>query len=428
MWLALFGTLFGSLLSGVWIGAALGVTAIIIMHFWGPGLGLLGSVAWDALNMYALTTLPGYIFMGLIIEESGIGKQIYDNISPLMARFPGKLLHSNIVISAMFAAVLGTSTGTAAIVGSVAIPELRRRKYNERLLIGSICTAGTLGLMIPPSGAFIIYGAMADTSIAALFAAGTIPGIALALGFMSYIGIKGILTPSIAPVEERALPLKATLLSLIRVWPLVVLMLVAVGPIYLGLCTPPEGAGIGTLGAIILGRLVGKLNWQGIKASIVRATETSAMICFLIMGAMLLAVSVSTIGAPRALILWVGNLPLSPIVILISIYVMYMIMGCFIDGISMMLMTIPFIVPLISNLGFDLVWFGVVLVLVIEIGLVTPPVGLNLFVLQGIGGPKTLLSDVFLGSLPFLVVTLIVIGLTTAFPRIVTFLPHAIGL
>lgn len=427
MVLALLGTLFGSLISGVWIGASLGITAIVIMHFWGPGLGLLGSAAWDAINMYALTTLPGYIFMGLVIGESGLSSRIYDSVSPLMARLPGKLLHSNILMSAMFAAILGSSTGTAAIVGSVAIPELRRRKYNERLLLGSICTAGTLGQMIPPSGEFIIYGVMSDTSIAALFAAGTIPGIILALGFMGYVGIKGIFTPSIAPIEEKTLPFKATLLALLKVWPVVILMLVAVGPIYLGWCTPPEGAGLGGLGAVIVGSIFGKLNFQGIKASLRKTTETSALIFFVVVGAMLLSDSVSTVGAPRNLVLWVGSLALSPTAIFILISLMYIVMGCFIDGISLTLVTIPFIAPLISSLGFDLVWFGVMLTLLIEIGLVTPPVGLNLFVIQGIGGPKTAVSDIFLGSFPFLLIALAMMGLTAAFPGIATFLPRAIG-
>ena len=428
MFTALFGSLFALLFSGVWIGAALGITGIIIMHFWGPGIGLLGSATWDAINIYSLTTLPGFIFMGEVIEESGISARIYDAMTPLMARLPGKLLHSNILVSAMFAAVVGSSSANAAIVGSVAIPELRRRKYDERLVLGSVCVAGTLGLLIPPSGAFIIYGVMADTSIAALFAAGTVPGILLALAFMTYIAIVGIRRPSIAPAEEKALPFKETLISVSRVWPLVLLMVSCILPIYAGWCTPVEGAGIGSLFSIIIGSIFGKYNWRALKTSLVKATETSAMIFFLVVGAMILAVSVSVIGAPRALVMWVGDLPLPPIAILFIIYLMYIIMGCFLDGISMMLVTLPFIIPTISALGFDMLWFGVELVLVIEIGLATPPVALNLYVVQGIAGPKTSLTDIFLGSLPFLWITLGMMFLLTAFPQIATFFPHAIGL
>lgn len=428
MWTALFGSLFALLLSGVWIGAALGITAIIVLHFWGVGINLLGSAVWDAVNIYALTTLPGFIFMGQVIEASGISGRIYENVSPLMARLPGKLLQSNILISAMFAAVLGSSSANAAIVGSVAIPELRKRKYDEQLLLGSVCVGGTLGLLIPPSGAFIIYGVMANASIAALFAAGTIPGILLAMGFMLYIGIKGILTPTIAPAGEKGLPFKATSLALIRVWPLVVLMVICILPIYLGLCTPVEGAGMGSVGAIIIGRVFGKLDWRAIKVCLSKATETSVIIFFLIIGASLLSVSASTIGLPRAIIEWVKDLPLSPVAILILIYVMYIVMGCFLDGISMMLVTLPFIVPVITSLGFDPVWFGVQTVLVIEIGLVTPPVGLNLFVVQGIAGSETSLADIFKGSFPFLVITFAMMILLTVFPKIATLLPQLIGL
>lgn len=428
MWLVLFGVLFGLLLGGIWIGAALGITALIIMHFWGGGINLVGSATFEAINIYALLTLPGFIFMGQIVGESGLSERIYNSVSPLMARFPGKLLHTNVLVCAMFAAVMGSSSANAAVVGSVAIPQLRERKYSDRLVLGSVAVAGTLGQMIPPSGALIIYGVMADESIAALFAAGTVPGILMALAFMSYIGIKGILTPSIAPAEEKGLPFKATLLSLLRVWPLVILMVACIAPIYAGWCTPVEGAGIGSLAAIIIGSTCGKLNWQRIKTSLVQATETSCMIYFLVIGAMLLAVSLSTLGAPRALVLWVGGLPFSPTVILMLICLMYIMMGCFFDGISMELVTLPFVIPILASLGFDLLWFGVILVLVIEIGLVTPPVGLNLYVIQGIAGPKTSLTDIFLGSLPFLVITLGTMFLVTALPQLATIFPQVLGL
>lgn len=428
MWPALFGSLFGLLLSGIWIGAALGITALVIVHFFGSGISILGSGTWEAINIYSLTTLPGFIFMGQIIQESGLSARIYDGASPLMARLPGKLLQSNILVSAMFAAVLGSSSANAAVVGSVAIPELRKRKYHERLVLGSITVAGTLGLLIPPSGGFILYGVMAQQSIGALFAAGTLPGIIMALAFMSYIGIVGIINPRIAPEEERPQPFKPTVLSLIRVWPLVLLMVVAIGPIYAGLATPVEGAGIGSLAAIIIGLIFGRLNWQRIKESLRKATETSAMIFFLIIGASLLSIAVSSLGAPRALVMWVGGLPLSPVIIMLIICLLYIIMGCFLDGISMMVVTLPFIVPVVGSLGFDLIWFGVVLILVIEIGLVTPPVGLNLYVVQGIAGPKTSLTDIFMGSMPFLLITLGVIFLVLTFPQIPMLFPRLIGL
>lgn len=428
MWAALFGTLFGLLFSGLWIGAAIGITGIIIMQFWGPGITMLGGIVWEAINIYSLLALPGFIFMGQIILESGLGSRIYEAVSPLTARFPGKLLHSNVLLTAMFAAVLGVSTANVAVVGSVAIPELRRRKYNERLLLGTICAGGTLGLLIPPSAALIMYGVMANTSTAALFAGGTIPGIMIVVLFMSYIGIKGKLTPTIAPIEEKGLAFKATLLSLLRVWPLVILMFACIGPIYLGWATPSEAAGVGAVSAIIIGCIFGKLNWQAVKASLMNTALTMTMIFFLFLGARILAVSVSILGIPRAIVLMIGELPLSPITILMLIYLMYIIMGCFMDGLSMQLLTIPFIVPIILSLGFESVWFGVVMVLIIEIGMVTPPVGLNLFVVQGIGGAGTSILDIFMGSLPFLVLLLVGMVILTFFPELVTILPQVLGL
>jgi len=428
MWLTLFGSLFVLLFSGAWIGVAIGITGLIIMHFYGPGIGILGGIVWEAINIYSLLALPGFIFMGQIIMESGLSSRIYEAVSPLTARLPGKLLHSNVILTGMFAAVLGVSSANAAVVGTVAIPELRRRKYAERLLLGTICAGGTLGLLIPPSAALILYGSMADTSIAALFAGATIPGILILLLFMIYIIIRGKITPTIAPAEEKGLPFKATLLSLCRIWPLLILMFACIGPIYLGWATAAESSGIGALAAIIIGGVFGKINWQAIKASLMNTTQTTTMIFFLFLGAKILAVSISLLGIPRDIVLMVGELPLGPISILMLIYLMYIIMGCFLDGISMQLMTIPFIVPIILSLGFESVWFGVVMVLVIEIGLVTPPVGLNLFVVQGIGGRDTSILDIFMGSLPFLVIVLLVMVALTFLPGLVTLFPRFLGL
>jgi tripartite ATP-independent transporter DctM subunit len=425
---AFLGTLFGLLLAGAWIGAALGITAIVIMEFWGGGVVVLGSAAWSSLSLYSLCALPGFIFMGQIILVSGLAVRIYDSVLPLMARFPGKLLNSNILICAMFAAVLGSSTANAAVVGSVAIPELRKRKYDEKLLLGTICIGGTLGILIPPSNAFILYGVLANTSIAALFAAGTIPGIMMALLFMTCIGIIGKITPNIAPVEEERLSPKATLLSLLRIWPLVILMFACVGTIYIGFCTPVEGAGIGAFAAILMGWIFGNLGWPQIKAALVRTTEITSMLFFLVLGAMLMSVALSSVGVPRAIVLGIAGLPLSAMHIVLLIFLMYLVMGCFVDGISMLVATMPFVVPIITSLGVDPIWFGVALIMVVEIGQVTPPVGLNLFVVQGIGGPGTALADIFLGALPFLMITLAVLGIVSVFPDITTFLPSILGL
>jgi C4-dicarboxylate transporter DctM subunit len=425
---AFFGCLFGLLLSGVWIGAALGITAIVIMGFWGGGVAALGSAAWNSLDRYSLCALPGFIFMGQIILASGLGVRIYDSVMPLIARLPGKLLHSNILISAMFAAVLGSSTANAAIVGSVAIPELRKRKYDERLLLGTVCMGGTLGLMIPPSNGFILYGIMADTSIAALFAAGTVPGILLTFFYMAYVGIKGKLTPGIAPAEETRMAWRKTFLSLLQMWPLGVLMFACVGTIYIGFCTPVEGAGIGAFASMIVGRIFGQLGWRQVKIALTQTTEITSMLFFLVLGAMLMSDAIAAVGLPRAIVAWIGSLQLSPISITILMLLMYLVMGCFIDGISMLVATMPFVAPIIGTLGIDPIWFGVCLILVIEIGQVTPPVGLNLFVVRGIGGQDTSLADIFIGAFPLILVALGVLVILVVFPKITVFLPLLLGL
>jgi len=336
-------------------------------------------------------------------------------------------LHSNVVVSGMFAAVFGSSTACAATVGSVAIPELRKRKYDERLVLGSICVAGTLGLMIPPSGQFILYGSVANVSVGALFAAGMIPGIMMVVLYMIYIGIKGTISPQIAP-PEKVVPLKDALRPIIGLWPLIILMIACIGPIYSGLATPTESAGIGAFASIIIGSTLGTLRWKTLWECIKETAKITSLLFFIFLGAMILATALSTLGLPRQLVNWVGTLPVSPTVILIFIYIMYIILGCFLDGISMMLMTLPFVSPIITNIGFDALWFGVLLVLVIEIGQVTPPLGVNLFVVQGIAGPRTSISDVFFGSIPFLLCTLVVLGIITVAPGIVSWFPNLLGL
>ncbi|MFC1870943.1 TRAP transporter large permease [Chloroflexota bacterium] len=428
IWASMLGILFTLLFSGVWIAVALGVAGIVIMQVWGGGIHLLSSAIWTSLNIYELTAIPIFLFMGEVILQSGISKKMYDSVSPLLARLPGKLLHSNIVMSAMFAAVFGSSAACAAAVGSVAIPELKRRKYDTKLVLGSICVGGTLGFMIPPSGQFILYGSVAQVSVAALFAAGVVPGIIMTVLFMIYLVIKGTVTPQIAPVDEKVLPIKDTIRPLLSLWPLLVLMIACVGPIYAGLATPTEAAGIGAFTSIIVGWTLGNLGWKDLWGSLRATTKIIGMLFFIMLGAMILAKAVSTLGLPRHLIDLVGGLPVSPVIVLICIYILYLILGCFFDGISLMLMTLPFASPIVIGMGFDPVWFGVFITLVIEIAVVTPPLGLNLFVVKGIAGEDTAISDVFLGSIPFLVCTIIVLGIITIFPHIVSWLPNLLNL
>jgi tripartite ATP-independent transporter DctM subunit len=282
--------------------------------------------------------------------------------------------------------------------------------------------------MIPPSGQFVLYGAIAQVSVGALFAAGTIPGIMLAMLFMIYLAIQAWFTPQIAPADEKALPFKETVRSLVGLWPLFILMVVCVGPIYAGLATATESAGIGAFGSIIVGSTVGTLRWKDIWEAVKETSRITSMLFFIMLGAMIMSIAVSTLGLPRQLIEWVGSLPVSSAVVLIGIYILYIILGCFFDGISMMLMTLPFVYPIVLGMGFDSIWFGVLLVLVIEIALVTPPVGMNLFVVQAISGPDTSISDVFMGSFPFLVCCCIMLAIISFFPEVVSWFPRLLGM
>ncbi len=427
LWLTLLVSMFGLLFCGVWIGAALGLTGLVVMLGWGGGFSLLGTTVWNAVNIYSLTAIVGFLFMGQILAVSGLGARMFSAVLPLLARLPGKLLHINIVLSAMFAAVLGVSTANAVLVGSLSIPELRKRHYGEELLLGTICMGGTLGILIPPSAPFILYGAMAQVSIAGLFAAGTVPGILLTIAFMTYIAVKGILTPSIAPAKEESLPFGATLRSLLNLWPLILVSGATLVPIYIGWVTPTEASGVGAIVSLIVSRFVGQLTWRIVKEAMFSTIELSGMIFFLVVGAMVLSTCISSLGIPRALVSMTEKLHASQITIFCFITLIYLVLGCFIDTLSLMIMSLPFVVPVLNSYGFDMIWFGVILILLIEIGLVTPPVGMNLFVTQAVAGPETSVATVARGSLPFVMITLVLLAVFVIWPEVVTFFPHALG-
>jgi len=422
IWIVLLVTLFGLLFLGEWIGVALGLSGIIIMYIWGGGTPLLGGVLWSSLNIYGLTAIPGFVFVGEVIIHSGFSARAFKAIAPLASRLPGKLLQVNIVLCALFAAVFGSSTACAASVGNIVIPELRQRRYKEELILGSIAVAGTMAFVIPPSSQFILYGSIVNVSIASLFLAGVIPGVLMALFFMIYLSFKSYTSPEIAPVEEKV-PLRESLLPLLTLWPLVLIMLLCVGPIYLGLATPTESAGLGAIGSLVVGSLFGKLKLKTIWTCLHETTRVTSMLYFIIIGAMVMSTSISQLGLPRQVIEWIGSLDVSPYIIMGIIYVHYIILGCLFDGISMMLMTLPFVFPIVALLGFDPIWFGVMICLLIEIAMVTPPVGMNLYVVQAVAGPGTTVSTIFRGSVPFLLCAVLVLILITFFPQIVSWLP-----
>jgi tripartite ATP-independent transporter DctM subunit len=426
IWIVLIVSLFTLLFLGAWIGVALGITGLLIMFVWGGGIPLLGGVLWSSLNIYGLTAVPAFVFVGEVILRSGLSATAFECISPLAARLPGKLLQVNIVLCTIFAAVFGSSTACAAAVGSIVFPELRKRKYSEELILGTICVAGTLAFMIPPSSQFVLYGSLVNVSIGALFAAGVIPGLMMSLLFMTYLGVKAHISPHIVPTEEKLVPLRESFLSLLRLWPLVLIMVTCVGPIYAGLATPTESAGIGAVASIIIAFFFGKLELKSIWQCVKDTTKVTCMLFFIIIGAMTMSTAISQLGLPRQVIEWIGSLTVPPVVIMAAIYLLYIILGCLFDGISMMVMTLPFVFPIVLHLGYDAIWFGVMMCLLIEIGMVTPPVGMNLFMVQAVAGENTTIGQIFRGSIPFLVCSLIVLIIITFVPEVVTWLPGVI--
>ena len=427
-WAVLLVSVFVLVFSGLWLAIALGVSGWIVYCFLAHGAqATIASAAWHSMQMYSLVAVSCFILMGQLILRSGVSERVYGSISPLMEKIPGSLLHSNIVICALFASVFGSSAATAAVVGSGAFPILRARHYDRGMTLGTVAAGGTLGIMIPPSAGFIIYGSLTKVSIGALFAAGIIPGIMLAIMFSIYVFIKSSINKQIAPRTEQAVSLTASLKMAIGIWPVILLIIVVLVPILAGWCTATESSGFGVFGSLIMGKLYGNLTNQSIIESVKETTHTFVMLMFVVAGAMILANSAALIGLPRQLTLVIGKLGVSPLVIMLGLILMYLALGCLFDGISFLVMTIPFVFPIIQELGYNTVWFGVLMVLLIEIGQLTPPVGINLYVIQAIAGKDTLMGHVLKGVWPFFYILLIGLVFLLAFPKIATFMPQLLG-
>jgi len=411
------------LANGMWIACALGVVGFILLaYFVGGGMvGMLGVIQFNSVAVFTFTMLPLFIFMGEIILRSGMSQRMYEGANTFVGFLPGGLLHTNIVACSIFAAVSGSSMATAATIGTVAVPELQKRGYDQKLLTGSLAAGGTLGILIPPSMGFIIYGVFVQESIGKLFMAGIFPGIILAGLFMLYIAIRSIIDPRVAP-ERSKLSLKAMVAGFTNVMPFVVLMLMVMGTIYLGLCTPTESAAMGAVIATIFCALYRKLTWQVIKEASVAAAVLTAWALFIVIGAQIMAMGLSMLKVPAHVAATVASLEVNRLVILALVVFMYIILGMFLESISMMLLTLPVTYPLMMSLGFDSVWFGVVIVLMSEMALITPPVGLNLYVIHGITGRKYL-DDIIKGSIPFFLCMLGFVAVLTAFPSLATWLP-----
>lgn len=428
-WLILFGGLGFTLSVGATIGAALGLIGLVILQFQADGSTDLALIAvHNTLNSFTLSALPLFIIMGDVIVASGLGTRVYSALAPMFKRLPGKLLHTNIAVCVLFGAISGSSTATAGATASVAYPELSARGYDKAAVLGSLAGGGTLGLLIPPSLSLLLYGAWQDVSIGSLFLAGVVPGLMMAGLFMLWIAFRSswgtgrLLAPAAA--ESAGPGFGAALVSL---WPIAVLILAVLGTIYGGLATPTEAAGLGVVLAIVIGFVAGDLTVGKLRLAFERATQNIAALAFVLIGAVILGQAVSILGLPREVILQASGWGLSKYQILGFVVVVYLVLGCFFDGITLMLLTLPFLYPLVMTAGFDPVWFGVFVTIMVEIGLITPPVGMNLFVLAALSGGEVSVAKIAAASLPYWGMLLVGTLLITIFPSIVLWLPRLLG-
>ena len=423
IWAFLGGLLGLTVMSGAVLGAALGLTGFAILEIFGGGVTRLGVQAvFNVLAEFTLTAIPLFILLGDVLVASGLATGIYKAMSPLFGRLRGGLLHTNIAVCTVFGAVSGSSMSVSAAVGSVAYPELSQRGYDRRLVVGSLAGGGTLGLLIPPSLSLLIYGALTDTSIGKLFLAGVLPGLMMAALFMVYIEITVRRQPSLAPQEPR-MPWGETLRATMAVWPILVLILAVLGSLFAGIATPTESAAVGVAAAVLLGFTMGDLTWPKLAKTFLSSASTFAVIALVFMGAVILAQSISLMQLPQKMLETISGVGMSPLVLLVVIVFIYLLLGMIFDGLSMMVMTLPVVFPLMTGLGFDAIWLGVVITMMVEIGMLTPPVGMNLFVLVGIAQGKVTLAEAAMGALPFWILLMVGVAILTVVPGIATWLP-----
>jgi C4-dicarboxylate transporter, DctM subunit len=424
-WANLIGIMVVSASTGVALGAALGLTGLVLLHVYSNGATSLAVDAiWSVFNSFTLSAVPLFILLGEILLRSGVSSRAYSALAPLFRRVPGGLLHTNIAVCTLFGAVSGSSLSTAAAVGSVAYPEMTKRGYDKDMIVGSLAGGGTLGLLIPPSLSFLIFGALTETSIGRLFVAGILPGLMIGAMFMGYIFLKSLRNPALAPHDGTRQPLGKTIRGFGQVWPMLVLVLAVIGSIIGGIATPTEAAGVGVVLATIISSIWGELTLRKLLDAIFHSTLLFAAIGFVVLGATILAQSVSILGVPQQILNIVAASGLDRYSILLIVVLFYLVLGCFFDGLSLMIMTLPVVFPLLTGLGFDPIWIGVLITIVIEIGQVTPPVGLNLSVLSSLTNNEISLGRVAKATVPYWMIHLFALGVLTAFPIIALFLPN----
>ncbi len=417
------------LVSGLHVAAVMILTAIGgIVFGLGPAmLANLGNMMWAELNSFILTAIPLYILMGEILVHSQVAQRMYRALADWLTWLPGGLLHTNVAASTAFAAISGSSVATAATIGTVAFPTFRAQRYNESWVAGSIASGATLGILIPPSINLIIYGAITETSIGALFLAGFVPGLLLALLFMLTILVAALLKPSITGAGGGQLGKDGRIARLFDLLAPLFIFVVIIGGIYQGWATPTEAAAIGVVASLLLALINRKLSFAMLHSVLLGTVRVTAMILLILTGAFILNFSMGLLGVPEQISSFVSSLDVAPLTLIVCIVLFYLLLGCFLDALAMMITTIPIMFPIILHLGYDPVWFGVFVVIMCELALLTPPVGMNLYVVQGVRKSGQL-SDVMRGVLPFFGAILALVALITLFPMIVLWLPRAVGL
>ncbi|MEO5844019.1 MAG: TRAP transporter large permease [Caldimonas sp.] len=416
--------LLGLMALAIPVAAAMGVLGLVLAKAYSflPVHGVAGEIAWTSSNEFLLVALPLFILLGELLLRSGLAEKMYEALARWLSWLPGGLMHSNIAACAMFAATSGSSVATAATVGTVALPQAARFGYNERLFLGTLAAGGTLGILIPPSINMIVYAVLTNTSVPKLYLAGIFPGVLLALMFMSVVAVACAWRPEWGGKRVRA-TFSACLAGLVHLGPPLAIFLVVVGSIYAGLATPTEAASLGVMAGLALAWWTGALGWKMLGEALLGTMRSTGMIMLIIVAAYFLNFVMSSIGLTTKLTDTIQNLGLSKWQMLFAVIVFYLILGCFMETLSMMITTIPIIAPVMQALGFDMVWFGIVVIVLIEAALITPPVGLNLFVVQNLRSRGSM-NDVIVGSLPFVLAMLLLLLLLALFPGLALWLPR----
>ncbi|TXL71620.1 TRAP transporter large permease [Vineibacter terrae] len=422
--LILIASLAVMLTAGQWTAFALGICGVLVLYLSKGLLGLtaLSSVVWNNANSYILIAVPMFLLMGEVILRSGVSGYFYRGVVVLLGSLPGGLLHANITSCAVFSAVSGSSVATAATVGTVAIPEMLKRGYEPRTVFGSLAAGGTLGILIPPSIIMVLYGALVEESIARLFMAGVLPGLLMAAVFMTFIALLLLYKPHYAP-PRGAKGARPPAGDVVHVFPVLGLLVVVLGSIYSGIATPTEASALGAFGAILLAVGYRAFSRRVFAEALMSTVKTTCMVTLIIIGAQILSTALTYSGVSRTVSEWIMGLGLGKWEFFVALVMLYIVLGCFVDGISMIYMTLPVLLPVVKAFGFDLVWFGVVLTVLIELGQITPPVGLNLFTIHAISGGHKF-AEVAIGSTPYVALMLLVIAMLAFWPEIALWLPN----